>query len=83
MSIEKKIRTYLEDMMKNERPEYEKFFDNFGRELKYGIYKDFGAHKDILQDLLLFRSGKEKKYVSLKEYTEAMPAEPMSGLMRP
>jgi molecular chaperone HtpG len=78
VSIEKKIRTYLEDMMKNERPEYEKFFDNFGRELKYGIYKDFGTHKDILQDLLLFRSSKEKKYVSLKEYTDAMPSDQKS-----
>ena len=72
-SIEKKIQSALEDMLKNERSEYEKFFDNFGLNLKYGIYKDYGMHKDTLQDLILFHSSKEGKYVTLKEYTERMP----------
>ena len=72
-SVEKKIQSALEDMLKNEREEYEKFFDNFGLNLKYGIYKDYGMHKDTLQDLILFRSSKEGKYVTLKEYTDRMP----------
>ena len=71
-SIEKKIQSALEDMLKNEREKYEKFFDEFGLNLKYGIYKDYGLHKDQLQDLLMFRSDKEGKYVTLKEYTENM-----------
>ena len=71
-SIEKKIKSYLEDMLKNEREEYEKLFDNFGLNMKFGIYKDYGMHKDILQDLILFRSNKEGKYVTLKEYVDRM-----------
>ena len=74
-SIEKKIQSALEDMLKNEREKYEKFFDEFGLNLKYGIYKDYGLHKDQLQDLLMFRSDKEGKYVTLKEYTENMKDE--------
>lgn len=71
-SIEKKIQAALEDMLKNEREKYEKFFDEFGLNLKYGIYKDFGLHKDQLQDLLMFRSSSEGKYVTLKEYADSM-----------
>ena len=71
-SIEKKIKSYLEDMLKNEREEYEKLFDNFGLNMKFGIYKDYGMHKDILQNLILFRSNKEGKYVTLKEYVDRM-----------
>ncbi len=74
-SITKKIQSYLEDMLKNEREDYEKFFDNFGLNLKYGIYKDYGMNKDRLQDLILFRSSKEGKYVTLNEYVERMPEE--------
>ena len=59
-------------MLKNEREEYEKLFDNFGLNMKFGIYKDYGMHKDILQDLILFRSNKEGKYVTLKEYVDRM-----------
>jgi molecular chaperone HtpG len=70
--IEKKIRSELEAMLKNKREEYEKFFRNFGLQLKYGIYEDFGMHKDVLQDLLLFYSSTEKKLVTLKEYTDRM-----------
>ncbi|MBR3356342.1 MAG: molecular chaperone HtpG [Solobacterium sp.] len=71
-SIEKKIHSSLEDMLKDEREAYEKFFDNFGLNLKYGIYKDYGVNKDQLQDLILFRSTNEGKYTTLKEYTERM-----------
>lgn len=72
-SLEKKIKSYLEDMMKDEREDYEKFFDNFGMNLKFGVYKDYGMHKDILQDLLLFKSSNTGEYTSLKEYVERMP----------
>lgn len=71
-SIEKKILNELQNMMKNQREEYEKFFKNFGSQLKYGTYNDFGMNKEKLQDLLLFYSSKEQKLVSLKEYTEKM-----------
>ena len=71
-AIEKKIKSELAKMMESDRETYEKFFDAFGIQLKYGLYSDYGMHKDVLQDLLLFKSSKEKKYVSLKEYTDAM-----------
>nr|WP_210188163.1 molecular chaperone HtpG [Anaerorhabdus furcosa] len=71
-SIEKKIKSNLEEMLKKEREEYEKFFTNFGLTLKYGIYQDYGMHKDQLQDLILFKSSKEDKYVTLQEYVECM-----------
>lgn len=71
-AIEKKIKGELEKMMSSDREKYEKFFDAFGVQLKFGLYSDFGMHKDVLQDLILFRSSKEKKYVSLKEYTSAV-----------
>ncbi len=71
-SIEKKIHGALEDMLKNDREGYEKFFDNFGLNLKYGIYRNYGADKDKLQDLILYRSSKEGKYVTFKEYVDNM-----------
>ena len=74
-AIEKKIKSELTKMMESDREKYEKFFDAFGIQLKYGLYSDYGMHKDILQDLLLFKSSNEKKYVSLKEYTDAMKEE--------
>lgn len=74
-AIEKKIKTELEKMMESDRAKYEKFFDAFGIQLKYGLYSDFGAHKDVLKDLILFRSSNEHKYVSLKEYLEGMKEE--------
>ncbi len=74
-AIEKKIKTELEKMLNTERPKYEKLFDAFGIQLKFGVYSDFGIHKDILKDLLLFHSSNDKKYVTLKEYTEGMRAE--------
>ncbi len=71
-SVEKKIKSSLEDMLKEDREGYEKFFDNFGLNLKYGVYANYGAHKDKVQDLILFKSSKEGKYVTLKEYTDRM-----------
>lgn len=74
-AIEKKIKSELEKMLGSEREKYEKFFDAFGIQLKYGLYSDFGSHKDVLQDLILFRSSKDKKYVTLKEYVSSMSEE--------
>jgi len=71
-SVEKKIHSALEDMMENNREDYEKFWDAFGMQLKYGIYSSYGMNNDALKDLLLFYSSKDKKRVSLKEYVERM-----------
>ena len=71
-TIEKKIKSELEKMLKDEREAYEEFFKSFGIQLKFGVYNDYGMHKETLKDLLLFRSSDEKKYVTLKEYTERM-----------
>ena len=74
-NLEKKIKAELTKMLNNDRETYEKFFSAFGRQLKYGVCQDYGAHKDLLQDLLLFWSAKEDKLVTLKEYAEAMGEE--------
>ncbi|MBR2489640.1 MAG: molecular chaperone HtpG [Clostridia bacterium] len=71
-TLEKKIKGELEKMLSADRDLYEEFFKAFGIQLKFGIYNDYGAHKDILKDLLIFRSSLDKKYVTLKEYTERM-----------
>ena len=71
-AIEKKIKSELEKMQSADRAKYEKFFDAFGVQLKFGLYTDFGMHKDVLQDLVMFKSSKEKKYVTLKEYVSSM-----------
>ena len=71
-AIEKKIKTELKKMMDSERAKYEKVFDAFGLQLKYGVYSDYGMHREVLEDLLLFKSSKEKKYVSLAEYASGM-----------
>ncbi len=71
-SLETKIKKELETMMKDNREEYEKFFENFGLQLKFGVYNDYGMHKDDLKDLLLFYSSKNKKMISLKEYVDAL-----------
>ncbi len=71
-SIDKKIKSTLQSMLEKEREDYEKFFDNFGSQLKYGCYDNFGANKDVLIDLLMFKSSREDKYVTLKEYVENM-----------
>ena len=72
-TLEKKIKGELEKMLKDNREAYEEFFKSFGIQLKFGIYNDYGMHKDTLKDLIMFHSSKEKKYVTLKEYTENMP----------
>ena len=75
-AIEKKIKNELEKMMRTDREAYEKFFDEFGVQLKYGMYADYGMNKDTLKDLVLFRSSLEgNKYLSLKEYVEGMKDE--------
>ena len=71
-NIKTKIKNELESMMKNDRESYEKFYKSFGRQLKYGVYDDFGMNKDELKYLLMFYSSKEKKMVSLAEYVERM-----------
>ena len=70
--IEKKIKNELSSMLENDRENYEKFFKNFGLQLKYGLYSDFGMHKDVLKDLILFYSSTEKKLVTLSEYAGRM-----------
>ncbi len=74
-NIEKKIKSELLSLMETDRAEYEKFYDIFGRQLKYGTVADYGTHKDATQDLLLFYSNKQQKLVSLKEYVDAMAQE--------
>ncbi|WP_422486870.1 molecular chaperone HtpG [Gudongella sp. DL1XJH-153] len=71
--IEEKIKDELMDLLENNREKYEEFFGNFGKQLKYGLYSDYGMNKDKLKELLLFHSSKEKKLVTLKEYVERMP----------
>ncbi|MEG0410358.1 MAG: molecular chaperone HtpG [Erysipelotrichaceae bacterium] len=70
--IEKKVKSELLGMLNNEREEYEKFWANFGLQLKYGVYNDYGMHKEVLEDLLLFHSSFEKKLVTLDEYISRM-----------
>lgn len=72
-NIKNKIKNELKNMLKNEREKYEKFYNSFGRQLKYGVYDDFGANKDVLKELLMFYSSKEKKLVTLDEYVDRMP----------
>ena len=69
-SIEKKIKNELESMLKNDREKYEEFFKNFGTQLKFGCYNDFGVNKDKLKDLIMFYSSETKKLTTLKEYIE-------------
>ena len=71
--LEKKIKSELVKMRDNDREEYEKFFENFGRGLKYGIYSSYGMEKHQLGELLLFYSAKEKKMITLDEYIANMP----------
>lgn len=72
-NIEKKIKNELSKMLEKEREDYEEFFKAFGIQLKYGMYADYGMHKDLLKDLVLFFSSNNKKYTSLKEYVSRMP----------
>ncbi|MTM91700.1 molecular chaperone HtpG, partial [Turicibacter sanguinis] len=72
-NIKTKIKNELEKMIKNDREKYETFYESFGRQLKFGVYSDFGANKDVLQDLLMFKSSHEDKLVTLEEYVSRMP----------
>lgn len=74
-NIKNKIKNELMSLLKEDRTQYEAFFEAFGRQLKYGIYSEFGSNKDVLQDLLLFYSSKEKKLVTLDEYISRMSEE--------
>jgi len=71
-NIENKIKKELTDMLKNDRENYETFYKAFGMQLKHGIYSSYGTNRNILEDLLLFYSSKEDKYVTLSEYVERM-----------
>src|SRR5690625_1894950 len=71
-NITRKIKAELQKMLKNDREKYVKFYEVFGRQLKYGVYSDFGQHKDVLQDLLMFYSSTEEKLVTLAEYVSRM-----------
>lgn len=71
-NIEKKIKNEFTSMLANDRENYEKFFNAFGRQLKYGVSADYGMHKEELQDLLMYYSSTEKKLVTLSEYVDRM-----------
>ena len=71
-SIENKIKKELETMLEEKKEDYEKFFKNFGLQLKYGVYNDFGMHKEKLQDLLIYSSSFEEKTTTLKDYVSRM-----------
>ena len=76
-SLEKSIRNELKKLQKNDREKYGKFFDAFGTQLKYGIYESFGANKENLQDLLMFKSSFSKEYTTLEEYVSRMKEDQM------
>ena len=72
-ALEKKIKSELLKMQKDDKEKYEKFWHAFGTQLKYGVVADYGAKKDLLQDLLLFWSSKENTYTTLAAYQGRMP----------
>ena len=72
-ALEKKIKNELLKLLKDDREKYETFWYNFGGQLKYGVCADYGAHKDLLKDLLLFWSSKENKFTTLEAYKDRMP----------
>ena len=71
-SLEKKIKNELLKMQKDKPEDYDKFWAAFGRQIKYGAYVQYGAHKELLQDLLMYHSSTENKLVSLKDYVSRM-----------
>ncbi|WP_047373906.1 molecular chaperone HtpG [Exiguobacterium sp. ZOR0005] len=71
-NVKSKIKGMLEKMLRDEREDYETFYEAFGRQIKFGVYDQFGAAKDDLKDLLLFHSSNEKKLVTLNEYVARM-----------
>ena len=74
-ALEKKIANELKKMLTNDREKYEKFFNAFGVQLKWGMYSDYGMHKDMLCDLIMFKSSLDEKYTTLKEYVSRMKEE--------
>ena len=72
-SLEKKIKNELHAMQANDREKYDTFWKEFGRQIKFGVYGDYGMHKELLSDLLMFFSAKEQKNITLDEYIEKMP----------
>ena len=74
-NIEKKVKAELVRLLENDREKYEKFYKSFGIQLKYGLLSDYGAHRDVLSDLILFYSMHESKLISISEYVKNMPAE--------
>lgn len=72
-NINKKIKKELQNILRDDRDKYESFFKAFGQQLKFGVYSEYGTNKEVLQDLLLFHSSKEKKLVTLEEYVSRMP----------
>ena len=74
-ALEKKIKNELNAMLVNDRAKYEEFWKEFGRQIKFGVYSDYGMHAELLRGLLLFYSAKEQKMVTLEEYVEKMPAD--------
>lgn len=74
-NLEKKIKAELAKLMEADREKYEKFYTAFGLQLKYGVLNDYGAKKELLQDLLLYWSHRQNKLVCFKEYLDAMPEE--------
>ncbi len=72
-TVEKKIKSELTKMLNNDRETYEKFFEAFGTQLKFGVYSEYGRHKDAVADLLLFKSSFEDKFVTVEEYISRMP----------
>lgn len=71
-NLKTKIKNELKNLLKEDREKYEKFYNSFSRQLKYGVYSEFGANKEMLEDLLMFYSSKEKKLVTLRDYIERM-----------
>ena len=71
-NLEKKIKAELSRVQKDEPEQYEKFWDAFGRNVKYGVVSDYGVHKDLLLDLLMFHSSHDEKLTSLAQYRERM-----------
>ena len=72
-NIEKKVKQELKKLLNNDPEKYEKFYQSFGLQLKYGIVADYGAHRELLKDLILYYTSNEKKMVTLERYVETMP----------
>ncbi len=74
-ALDKRIKKELADMLKKDRESYEKFWEAFGLSLKHGIYRSYGAARETLEDLLLFKRASDGKYVTLREYRDEMKPE--------